>query len=59
MPTLLVVNSSPFLETSVSRHLSDEFVQNWKQANPNGRVITRDLTASDLKTIDAAWVGAA
>ena len=59
MPTLLVVNSSPFLETSVSRHLTDEFVQNWKQANPNGRVITRDLTASDLKTIDAAWVGAA
>ncbi|WP_433968704.1 FMN-dependent NADH-azoreductase [Tunturiibacter gelidiferens] len=59
MPTLLVVNSSPFHETSVSRHLSEEFVQNWKQANPNGRVITRDLASSDLKTIDAAWVGAA
>ncbi|WP_353072323.1 FMN-dependent NADH-azoreductase [Tunturiibacter gelidoferens] len=59
MSTLLVVNSSPFNETSVSRHLSEEFVQNWKQANPNGRVITRDLTSSDLKTVDAAWVGAA
>ena len=59
MPTLLVVNSSPFHETSVSRHLSEEFVQNWKEANPNGRVITRDLTTSDLKTVDAAWVGAA
>jgi FMN-dependent NADH-azoreductase len=59
MPTLLVVNSSPFHETSVSRHLSEEFVQNWKQANPNGKVITRDLTSSDLKTIDGAWVGAA
>jgi FMN-dependent NADH-azoreductase len=58
MPTLLVINSSPFLETSVSRHLSDEFVENWRQANPNGQVITRDLAASDLKTIDAAWVGA-
>jgi FMN-dependent NADH-azoreductase len=58
MPTLLVVNSSPFHETSVSRHLSEEFVQNWKEANPNGRVITRDLTTSDLKTVDAAWVGA-
>ncbi|MBB5343891.1 FMN-dependent NADH-azoreductase [Tunturibacter empetritectus] len=58
MPTLLVVNSSPFHETSVSRHLSEEFVQNWKQANANGRVITRDLTSSDLKTVDAAWVGA-
>jgi FMN-dependent NADH-azoreductase len=59
MSTLLVVNSSPFHETSVSRHLSEEFVQNWKQANPNGKVITRDLTSSDLKTIDGAWVGAA
>ena len=58
MSTLLVVNSSPFHETSVSRHLSEEFIQNWKQANPNGRVITRDLTTSDLKTVDAAWVGA-
>ena len=58
MSTLLVINSSPFQETSVSRHLSEEFVQNWKQANPNGRVITRDLISSGLKTIDAAWVGA-
>src|SRR5271163_1923024 len=59
MPTLLVVNSSPFLETSVSRGLTSEFVENWKKANPNGKVITRDLAASNLKTIDAAWVGAA
>ena len=59
MPTLLVVNSSPFSETSVSRGLTSEYVENWKKANPNGKVITRDLTASNLKTIDAAWVGAA
>jgi FMN-dependent NADH-azoreductase len=59
MPTLLVVNSSPFLETSVSRGLTTEYVENWKKANPSGKVITRDLAASNLKTIDAAWVGAA
>jgi FMN-dependent NADH-azoreductase len=59
MPTLLVVNSSPFSETSVSRGLTSEYVENWKKANPNGKVITRDLTASNLQTIDAAWVGAA
>jgi FMN-dependent NADH-azoreductase len=58
MPTLLVVNSSPFLETSVSRGLTTEYVENWKKANPTGKVITRDLAASNLKTIDAAWVGA-
>lgn len=59
MPTLLVVNSSPFLETSVSRGLTSEYVENWKKANPTGKVITRDLAASNLKSIDAAWVGAA
>jgi FMN-dependent NADH-azoreductase len=58
MPTLLVVNSSPFLETSVSRGLTSEYVEHWKKANPTGKVITRDLAASNLKTIDAAWVGA-
>jgi FMN-dependent NADH-azoreductase len=59
MPTLLVLNSSPFFETSVTRGLTSEFVENWKEANPSGRVITRDLAESNLKTIDAAWAGAA
>jgi FMN-dependent NADH-azoreductase len=59
MPTLLVIDSSPFHETSVSRGLTSEYVENWQKANLNGKVITRDLTASGLKTIDAAWVGAA
>lgn len=59
MSTLLHVDSSPFLETSVSRGLSREFVQHWKQANPSGEVITRDLTTSNLKAVDAAWVGSA
>ncbi|WP_158943889.1 FMN-dependent NADH-azoreductase [Granulicella sp. S190] len=59
MPTLLVLNSSPFVETSVSRGLTSEYVESWKTANPSGTVVFRDLTASSLKTIDAAWVGAA
>jgi FMN-dependent NADH-azoreductase len=58
MPTLLHVDSSPLFETSISRNLSNEFVQNWKRSNPNGEVITRDLTTSGLKSIDAAWIGA-
>jgi FMN-dependent NADH-azoreductase len=59
MSTLLVLNSSPFVETSVSRGLTSEYVENWQKANPDGKVVTRDLTTSGLKTIDAAWVGAA
>ena len=59
MPTLLHLDSSPLGEASVSRHLTSEFVQNWKKANPSGKVITRDLTTSGLTSIDGAWIGAA
>jgi FMN-dependent NADH-azoreductase len=44
---------------SVSRHLSNTFVENWKKAHPGGTVVTRDLTASGLVSITAAWVAAA
>ena len=59
MPTLLHLDSSPLGEASVSRHLTSEFVKNWKKANPSGKVITRDLTTSGLISINGAWVGAA
>jgi FMN-dependent NADH-azoreductase len=59
MPTLLHLDSSPLGEASISRHLTSEFVDSWKLANPDGKVITRDLTKSGLVTIDAAWIGAA
>jgi len=59
MPTLLHIDSSPLGEASVSRQLSSEFVRNWKKANPNGKVITRDLSTISLKPVTGAWVGAA
>ena len=59
MPTLLHIDSSPLGNASISRQLSTEFVQNWKQANPGGKIITRDLTATNLRPINAEWVGAA
>ena len=59
MPTLLHIDSSPLGDASISRHLSNEFVRNWKQANPDGKVVTRDLTTSNLLPVTAQWVGAA
>jgi FMN-dependent NADH-azoreductase len=59
MPTLLHIDSSPLGDASVSRQLTKEFVQNWKEANPNGRIITRDLNSTSLKPVTAEWVGAA
>lgn len=58
MATLLHIDSSPLGEASISRHLSKEFVENWKKANPEGKVITRDLTATALQPVNGAWVGA-
>jgi FMN-dependent NADH-azoreductase len=59
MATLLHLDSSPMGAASVSRHLSNTFVENWKKAHPGGTVVTRDLTASGLVSITAAWVAAA
>ena len=58
MPTLLHIDSSPLGESSISRRLSREFVQQWKQANPQSAIVTRDLTSSNLSAIDAEWIGA-
>jgi FMN-dependent NADH-azoreductase len=59
MPTLLHIDSSPLGEASISRHLSNEFIQSWKLANPDGKIITRDLTTTPIAPVTAAWVGAA
>ncbi|MBB5064045.1 FMN-dependent NADH-azoreductase [Granulicella mallensis] len=58
MPTLLHLDASPLGEASVSRHLTSEFVKNWKKANPEGKVITRDLTTSGLTSLTAPLIGA-
>jgi len=58
MPTLLHINSSPLYGTSISRQLSDSFVEQWKAANPGEKVIERDLTATDIDPLSAAFVAA-
>jgi len=58
MKTLLHLDSSPMGNASVSRSLTAEFVKNWQRQHPDGKVITRDLTATTLPVISAASVGA-
>jgi len=58
MRTLLQINSSPMGEASISRRLTAEFVQEWRRANPHGRVISRDLSNTAIPVIDAAWITA-
>lgn len=60
MPTLLHIDASPQdASSSVSRQLSAQFVAQCRAANPSGKVITRDLTKTELPVVDAEWIGAA
>jgi FMN-dependent NADH-azoreductase len=60
MSTLLRVDSSPFPgETSFSRQLTSEFVAQWRDAQPDGHVIERDLAHTALAPLSAEWVAAA
>ena len=43
MPTLLHIDASPRGDRSISRQLTREFAAAWKEANPEGQVIYRDL----------------
>ena len=58
MPTLLHIDSSPLYGRSVSRQLSNAFVDQWKSSHPDGIVVERDLNATSIPPINAAWVGA-
>jgi len=58
MATLLRIDSSPIGEASISRELAAEFERIWRRANPDGRVIARDVTTTAIPTVTAAWVAA-
>ncbi len=59
MATLLQVDSSPLGDASISRQLTKEFVEHWRKANPNGKVVSRDLSTISLQPVTGAWIGAA
>lgn len=58
MPTLLVVESSPRGEHSMSRGLTKLFVEQWLKNHPGGRVVERDLMESNLPFVTMSWLGA-
>ncbi|HYC41596.1 MAG TPA: NAD(P)H-dependent oxidoreductase [Noviherbaspirillum sp.] len=58
MKTLLQLNSSLFTGNGQSTRLSNEFVAAWRDANPDGKVITRDLAANPVPHLDGQRFGA-
>jgi FMN-dependent NADH-azoreductase len=58
MTKLLVVETSPRGDQSISRGLTRRFVAQWQAAHPDGEVVHRDLMETDLQFIGAPWLQA-
>jgi FMN-dependent NADH-azoreductase len=57
MNTLLIVNSSPRSQ-SVSRRLTQHFVDEWKKRNPDTQTIERDLSSAAIPLVNEPWIQA-
>lgn len=53
MKTLLVIKSSLFNGAGQSSQLADEFAARWQEANPEGRVLCRDLALDPVPHLTA------
>lgn len=58
MTQLLVVETSPRGDPSISRQMARRFVQAWRTAHPGGEVIVRDLAETQLSFVTAPWLQA-
>jgi FMN-dependent NADH-azoreductase len=58
MTKLLVVETSPRGEASISRHITRRLVKAWQAAHPGGEVISRDLAETNLPFVTGAWLQA-
>ena len=58
MTKLLVVETSPRGDHSISRNMTRRFVADWRAAHPGGEVIDRDLMEMDLPFVTAPWLQA-
>lgn len=58
MTKLLVVETSPRGNHSISRIMTRRFVANWRDAHPGGEVVDRDLMETDLPFVTAPWLQA-
>ena len=58
MTKLLVVETSPRGDHSISRNMTRSFVAEWRTAHPDGEVVHRDLMETNLQFISAPWLQA-
>lgn len=55
---LLIIETSPRGDASVSRNMTRRFVQEWRSAHTDGKVVERDLIQTGLQFTNAAWLQA-
>ena len=58
MSKLLVVETSPRGDHSISRQMTRRFVDDWRSAHPGGEVVERDLAETTLPFVTAPWLRA-
>jgi FMN-dependent NADH-azoreductase len=58
MRTLLHIDASPRSDRSVSRQLTHEFAIAWKEGNPDGQIIYRDLRHSPVPLVTETFIAA-
>ena len=58
MKTLLQIRSSIFSDHGQSSQLANRFVEQWRKANPRGKVVVRDLATQPIPHLDSARFGA-
>jgi FMN-dependent NADH-azoreductase len=58
MPILLHIDASPRGDRSISRQLTREFVVAWKEANPDGEIIYRDLSRDPVPLVTETFIAA-
>ncbi len=58
MATLLYVKTSLFGDNGQSSQLAEKLIGEWRQRNPQGQVVVRDLIAEPVPHLDAARIGA-
>jgi len=57
MAILLNIQSSPRGTASLSRILSQDFVDEWTKTHGDGTVVLRDLAETQLPFVSAPWIG--
>ena len=58
MNKLLVVETSPRGDQSVSRQMTERFLTAWRAANPEGQIVHRDLVDTGISFVTAPWLQA-